>query len=214
MTHGGARSTEGAKRLGEGRRNQKLRTRRALIDAAVALLREGRTVTIAEAAETARVSTATAYRYFSRPSDLLLEARTLMRAPDVLAGLPEEPAERLDAVVSRIADVQLGDEVMWRALLRASMDRWQQVEKGERADDIPIRNRTRLDLTRTALEPLADVLPPAEHRRLTMAVTLVYGVEALISTRDACGLDTDEAKEVMRWAAGALLESALRHAEA
>ncbi|MGW3205599.1 TetR/AcrR family transcriptional regulator [Streptomyces sp. NPDC001135] len=214
MTDGGARSTRGAKGSGDGRRNQKLRTRRALIDAAVALLREGRTVTIAEAAETARVSTATAYRYFSHPSDLLLEARTLMRAPDVLTGLPDEPAERLDAVVSRIADEQLGDEVMWRAVLRASLDRWQQVDKGERAGDLPFRNRTRLDLTHSALEPLADVLPPAEHRRLTMAVMLVYGVEALVSTRDACGLDADEAKEVMRWAAGALLESALRRAGA
>ncbi|MFI9251917.1 TetR/AcrR family transcriptional regulator [Streptomyces sp. NPDC053069] len=210
MTDGGARSTDGAERRGDGRRKQKLRTRRALIDAAVALLREGRAVTIAEAAETAQVSTATAYRYFSNPSDLLLEARTLMRAPDVLADLPDEPAARVDAVVSRIADVQLGDELMWRALLRASLDRWQQVEQGERADDLPFRNRTRLDLTRTALEPLAGVLPPAEHRRLTMAVMLVYGVEALISTRDACGLDTEEAKEVMRWAAGALVESALR----
>lgn len=71
----------------------------------------------------------------------------------------------------------------------------------------------RMDITRTALEPLADTLPPDLHRRLTMVVTLVYGAEALITTRDVCELDRDEAKDVMRWAAGALLEAALREAE-
>lgn len=219
MSGGGARSAEGvregARGVGDGRRNQKLRTRRALIDAAVTLLREGRTVTIADAAEAAQVSTATAYRYFSSPPELLQEAQTLLRTPDVLADLPSDSAQRLDTLVSRVADMQFGDEAMWRALLGASMDRWLQQaqkggEQGEQGDEIPIRNRTRLDLTRAALEPLADTLPPAEHRRLTMALMLVYGVEALVTTRDASGLDPEEAKEIMRWAAGALLETALR----
>lgn len=222
MRGGGAQSTEGVREgvrgVGDGRRNQKLRTRRALIDAAVTLLREGRTVTIADAAEAAQVSTATAYRYFSSPPELLQEAQTLLRTPDVLADLPADPAQRLDAIVSRVADLQFGDEAMWRALLRAGMERWFQqarrAEQGDQADEIPIRNRTRLDLTRAALEPLTGTLTPAEQRRLTMAVTLVYGVEALVSTRDACGLDPEEAKEVMRWAAGALLETALRESGA
>ncbi|WP_303247004.1 hypothetical protein [Amycolatopsis sp. Hca4] len=37
---------------------------------------------------------------------------------------------------------------------------------------------------------------------------LVYGVEALIVTRDACHLEPDEATEVMRWAAQALIRAA------
>ncbi|WP_328871272.1 TetR/AcrR family transcriptional regulator [Streptomyces sp. NBC_00287] len=191
----------------DGRRNQKLRTRRALIEAAVTLVREGRPVTIADAAEAAQVSVATAYRYFSSPQDLLLETRTVTRAPELLADLPEDPAERLDAMVTRTAELQFADEALWRALLRAALERWD-----ASAGDVPTRNRTRLDLTRTALEPLDDTLPPELHRRLTMAVTLVYGMEALVTTRDACGLDAEEAKDVMRWAAGALLEKALREA--
>ncbi|MGW5745276.1 hypothetical protein [Amycolatopsis sp. NPDC003861] len=53
-------------------------------------------------------------------------------------------------------------------------------------------------MTRQVLEPLEGKLPPEEHRRLTMALMLVYGVEALIVTRDACHLEPDEATEVMR----------------
>ena len=46
------------------RANQKERTRAALVDAAKALVRAGAPPTVAEAAERARVSRATAYRYF------------------------------------------------------------------------------------------------------------------------------------------------------
>jgi len=221
MTQGRAGSATGAREpsandsrghTGDGRQNQKMRTRRALIDAAVALVREGRTITISEVADRAQVSVATAYRYFSSPRDLLIETQTVTLAPEFLTDLPADPAGRLDTVVSRTADAQLGDEALWRTLLKASMERWfeQAAETGD--DETPIRSGSRLELTRAALEPLADTLPPDLHRRLTMAVTLVYGVEAVISTRDACGLERDEAKEVMRWAAGALLDHALREA--
>ncbi|MGW4907420.1 TetR/AcrR family transcriptional regulator [Streptomyces sp. NPDC004270] len=214
-------STRGAQ---DGRRNQKLRTRRALVDAAAELLREGRTVTVAEVAEAARVSTATAYRYFSSPQELLRETHTLLRSPDVTADLPADPAERVDAVISRVADMQLTNEPAWRAMLGASLERYFKQNDGQETgpyegqeaagqeEGFPVRNRTRLDLSRTALDPLAATLPPAALRRLTMALTLVYGVEALVSTRDVCDLEPAEAKEVMRWAAQALLDTALREA--
>ncbi|MDT7842465.1 TetR/AcrR family transcriptional regulator [Streptomyces justiciae] len=209
MTEGRTGSATGA------RRNQKLRTRRALVDAAVTLVREGRPVTIADAAEVAQVSVATAYRYFSHPQDLLRETQSTARGFEAVADLPDDPAERVDQLVSRVADLQLADEAVWRAVLRSSLERWTPAGAGEPedSDDGPIRNRFRLDLTRTALEPLAGTLPPDLHHRLLMALTLVYGAEALITTRDVCELDPAEAKDVMRWAAGALLEAALREAE-
>jgi AcrR family transcriptional regulator len=182
-----------------GRRNQKLRTRRALVDAAVELVREGRPVTVADAAHKAQVSVATAYRYFSNPQDLLRETQTVARGFEALADLPDDPAERLDLVVSRTADLQLGDEAVWRAVLRAALERWTEPSAdgtgtGTDADTEAVltRNRLRFGLTRAALEPLADTLPPDLHRRLTMAATMVYGVEALVSTRDVCGLDPEE----------------------
>ncbi|MFJ4786215.1 TetR/AcrR family transcriptional regulator [Streptomyces sp. NPDC088794] len=212
---------EGAEVRGlDGRRNQKLRTRRALVDAAVELVREGRPVTVADAAHKAQVSVATAYRYFSNPQDLLRETQTVARGFEALADLPDDPAERLDLVVSRTADLQLGDEAVWRAVLRAALERWTDpaADPGTGAgpntdtEAVPTRNRLRFDLTRAALEPLADTLPPDLHRRLTMAATMVYGVEALVSTRDVCGLDPEESKDVMRWAARALLEAVQREA--
>ena len=57
-----------------GRVNQKARTRAAILDAAIEILREGREPTVPEAAERARVSPATAYRYFTSAEDLQDEA--------------------------------------------------------------------------------------------------------------------------------------------
>ncbi|WP_217554078.1 TetR/AcrR family transcriptional regulator, partial [Streptomyces sp. GbtcB6] len=152
---------------------------------------------------------ATAYRYFSSPQELIRETRTLLRGPDVTADLPADPAGRVDAVVSRVADMQLANEPAWRAMLGASLERYFRQSDGQE-EPFPTRSRNRLDLSRTALDPLAATLPPAALRRLTMALTLVYGVEALVSTRDVCDLEPAEAKDVMRWAARALLDAALR----
>ena len=75
-----------------GRTNQKQRTRHALVDAAKALAANGRPLTIADVAEAAQVSVATAYRYFSNPNDLVLEAAT-PRVPQIMADLPDDPAD-------------------------------------------------------------------------------------------------------------------------
>jgi hypothetical protein len=53
-------------------------------------------------------------------------------------------------------------------------------------------------------------VPPELHRRLITATMLVCGMEVLVAARDACGLESDEAIEVMRWAAEALSEVAPR----
>jgi hypothetical protein len=75
---------------------------------------------------------------------------------------------------------------------------------------VPTRGSNRLDMVQGAMAPLAEKLPPELHRRLIMATMLVCGMEALVAARDACGLEPDEATEVMRWAAQALLQVALR----
>lgn len=191
------------------RTNQKQRTRQALVDAAKALAANGRPLTIADVAEAAQVSVATAYRYFSSPNDLVLEAAT-PRVPQIMADLPDDPADRIDEVVRRLAEIQFGDEALWRAILRADLERWAQQAVLDPEARVPTRGSNRLDIVQEALAPLAEKLPPQLHRRLIMATMLVCGMEALVAARDACGLERDEAIKVMRWAAQALLQVALR----
>ncbi|MFI0480955.1 TetR/AcrR family transcriptional regulator [Actinomadura sp. 9N215] len=196
--------------------NQKQRTRDAIVDAAGELARQGRSLAIAEVAEAARVSPATAYRYFPNPQALWEEVANLnagaLSVDTTLDGAPAEPAARIDHVIATVADAQLADEATWRAIMRAALERWFTQADLPEADRLPIRGSHRLTMAQEALAPLSDALPPELHRKLTMSVLLVFGVEAMIAARDACGLQPDEAKDVMRWAAQALIQAALAQA--
>ncbi|WP_051581121.1 TetR/AcrR family transcriptional regulator [Pseudonocardia acaciae] len=194
------------------RDNQKQRTRRALIDAAVRLATEGRSPTIPEVAEEALVSTATAYRYFSNTRELMFEVAARQAQPrieDLVEALPAGPEERIDVLVARIAEFQLESEPLWRAVLGATLERWFAEAEVAESERVPVRGSQRLDAVTAALAPLRDTLPSEELRRLTMATMLVCGVEAMVAARDACGLEPAEAKETMRWAARALQRAAL-----
>jgi hypothetical protein len=59
-----------------------------------------------------------------------------------------------------------------------------------------------------ALEPLRDELPPAELRRLVLAIRSACGIEALVWLTDVGGLTRDEAADLMRWSARSLLRAA------
>jgi len=187
------------------RENQKQRTRLALIDAAAAMAKEGRSFSVADVAEEAKVSTATAYRYFPNPQSLWAELAVLPSQTvdfhELVDKTGGDPGERIDVLVRFAADMQFGDEAPWRALVKASLERW--FEQGGGVPH-PVRGESRMVMTRKALEPLEGVLPPEVLRRLTMALMLVYGVEAMIVTRDACELEPDAATEVWRGAAPAL----------
>jgi len=65
-----------------GRPNQRQRTRKDLLDAAVRLSRAGGRPSLEEVAEAAMVSRATAYRYFPSIEALLVEAALDVAMPD------------------------------------------------------------------------------------------------------------------------------------
>jgi len=76
--------------LSTTRHRQKKRTRKALLDAAVELIRQGREPTVAEVAAVGEVSRATAYRYFPTQESLLAitgQTRLLEKHPALDASI-------------------------------------------------------------------------------------------------------------------------------
>jgi AcrR family transcriptional regulator len=191
-----------------GRINQKRRTRTAVLEAAARLVREGKTPSVAEAAEAASVSRATAYRYFPTQESLLVEVATTGGPAwmhDVLGPLAssDDAEARVQAVVDALTAVMVEHDRGLRTMLKISLER--SLEDGR---NTPVREGRRASYLDEALAPLRGTLPPGELERLNAALGMVIGTEALVVLRDIYGLDPDEARSLMRWAASVLFRAA------
>jgi AcrR family transcriptional regulator len=198
------------------RAHQKARTRTALVEAAAALLRDGGPPTVAQAAELAKVSRATAYRYFPTQDSLLVEIAQINPATEPMeqwiAGLPEggDASERLGELVTRFNRLAAAEEMSMRTALRVYLDTWLH-NRGE-GEAPPVREGRRVRWLDEVLAPVKGRLKPAQWKRLRSALALTVGVEALVVMRDVCRLSDAEMAATLEWAAMTLLRSALDEA--
>jgi len=199
--------------LARGRTQQKARTRQALLEAAVDLVREGGPPSIAAAAERAMVSPATAYRYFAGGDALWEEAAfeitEARRTPDSVADAGPDLRDRLDHAVTTLGWHMLDEETPYRLRARAALDLWFRHLADPPSEPVPVREGRRMAWIARVLEPLDGRLPDEQIAQIAAALSLVVGTEALIALRDVARLDTPEAKAAMRRAARWMLEGAL-----
>ena len=192
-----------------GRTRQKQRTRDALVAAARDLVaRDGSAPTVEQAAAAAAISRTTAYRYFPSQKSLLLAAHpetglTSLLPPD--AG--EDPEERLLAAVRAFHELILDTEPQQRIMLRLSL------EPETTAHDLPLRQGRAVGWFEDALAVLKPRLSDAEVHRLAVAVRSATGIEALVWLVDVAGFSRDQATELLRGTARALLQQALLRIE-
>jgi AcrR family transcriptional regulator len=186
-----------------GRAAQKLRTRQALMDTAVELVKAGRRPSVSAVADQAGVSRATAYRYFPSQELMLSEAAIRAGAPDglrplgIAAATPEEVAA---AVTRQAGEYALDHEERMRAGLRLSLD----PHSGYR------RPGRRVQWVDEILAAAGDRLDPAIRARLAAALNLLIGIDPIISLTDVAGLDRAAALDVLEWVAATLVEAAIR----
>jgi AcrR family transcriptional regulator len=191
-----------------GRINQKRRTRTAVLESAAKLVREGKTPSVAEAAEAASVSRATAYRYFPTQESLLVEVATTggpAWMDNVLGPLAssDDAEARVRAVVDALTAFMVEHDRGLRTMLKISLER--SLEDGR---NTPVREGRRASHLDEALAPLRGTLHPGELERLNAALGMVVGTEALVVLRDVYGFDPDDARSLMRWAASVLFRAA------
>jgi AcrR family transcriptional regulator len=187
-----------------GRRDQKARTRGALVAATRRLLADGVNPTVEQAAAEARISRTTAYRYFPSQRSLLLAAHPEISQRSLLP--PDAPAddvpERLDLVLRAFARINVDWEPQLRTSLRLSL------EPG--AEQPVLRQGRAIDWIEDALEPLRSSHPGVDVRRLAIAIRASTGIESLIWLVDIAGLSRPDATELMRASGQALLAAAVR----
>ncbi len=199
-----------------GRVNQKARTRAALLESAILLIREGRRPTVEEAALAVGISKRTAYRYFISQDHLLADAALEslrsgvedMLAATSAAGDVHARIAALAVAMSRLAQQH---DAELRVMIRASLD---QNAGGGSGSGRPPRGRRRLDWIEMALAPARDRFAPDAYERLVRSLAVCLGIDALIVLRDICGVTGQAAEDTMIWAATAVLDRALAEAEA
>jgi AcrR family transcriptional regulator len=207
-------------RASNERVQQKGRTRRALLAAAVELVTAGAQPTVAEVADAADVSRRTAYRYFPTQEQMLVEAalegvRGIMsQAIEGSAGARpdiENVEARLDRAVKALQQSAVANEQLLRTMIRLTIS---SPPVASAPADPPVRKRgyRRIEWIALALAPVKKKLGKRRYERLVSALAMCMGIEALIVLRDLRGLRASEAEEVSRWAARALLRASLEEA--
>jgi AcrR family transcriptional regulator len=194
----------------EPERGPRARTRRLMLETATRLMQQGVVPSVTEVAEAAEVSRATAYRYFPTQAALVHAVVDEALGPilDWSSDLPDahaRVADLLDNSLPRIEEF----EATFRSALKHALEQGMERRAGIESGEPQFTRGHRMGLLEHAVAPLAGRLPRAERERLTMALSLVYGVEALIILKDIWGLDGREAQKVIKWAAEIMLSGAM-----
>jgi AcrR family transcriptional regulator len=205
-----------AQSLGDNEeRGARARTARLMLETAVQLMQGGIVPSVSAAAEAAEVSRATAYRYFPTQAALVHAVVDEALGPILEWGSDSQDArERVHDLLERSMPRIDAFEATFRAALKHSLDQWAQRQAGTLGNEPLFKRGHRIDLLRDALAPLRNEMPEARFDRLTKALSLLFGIEALIVLKDIWGVDAAETQDVVLWAADALIRTAVAAPEA
>jgi len=184
-----------------GRESQKNRTRKALVAAAGALVRAGHSPTVADVAEAASISRATAYRYFPTQEMLLAEVALFAVGGPLFLAAPQDAtvSEVVGHLVRRVATWAYENEQPLRTLLRLSLH----PSTGVR------RPGHRTEWLAEALAPVQSKIDPETFSRLSKALTLMLGIDPVVVMKDIAGATREQALDALEWSARTLVEAAL-----
>jgi AcrR family transcriptional regulator len=194
-------------------RGVKAATFSLLLDTAMALIEaRGIIPSVAEVATHAKVSRATAYRYF--PSRSILTTAVIDASLGPVRQLSSDNPDgraRVHELFTQTFPRFKEFEPQLRAAAQLSLEHWALQRSGELTEE-PYRRGHRIRILEHALAPLAPGLPKAVHARLHRALSVVYGIETFVILKDIWGASNREMEATALWMADALIDAALRDA--
>lgn len=172
------------------RTGQKQRTRDAILEGARRVMGRGEPVTVAAAAAEHGISRATAYRYFSDPQALALEAGLAALVPpyaQVVAGT-KDLRSRLVAITEAMIWLTLENERAFRQYLSHAVTA---------PDGTSTRGARRVAYMKRALSEFPHELPPARQADLVASLSTVAGIEGLVALADVARTDNATAARLL-----------------
>ena len=190
------------------------RTHALLLTTAMDVIRDGHVPSIAELAMRARVSRATAYRYFPSRSVLITAVvdRSLAPVRSWQSKKTDGPARVIEMFTKTFPSFK-EFEPQLRAAVQLSLEQWA-LERAGLLEEEPYRRGHRVGILSHAVQPLEGQLKPRTLDKLKKALSIVYGIEPHIVLKDIWGSSDREVESVALWMADALVCAALREAAA
>ncbi|WP_433678938.1 TetR/AcrR family transcriptional regulator [Nocardia sp. CA-119907] len=192
--------------LTSGRVAQRRRTRKAIVDASMSLLRRGIEPSVNDIAAAAEVSRRTVYLHFPTLDQLMLDATIALLSANTDAALAHihsvDPRVRIAELVRAMGAETSELLPMGRRLVKLSAD--------PPAADAPRPGMHRVRWIEWALEPLRERIAQRQFDDLVSSIAVVVGWEAFIVLIDVRGLTPDAAVDVCARTASTLVDSALR----
>lgn len=183
--------------LDTGRSKQKQKTRAKILDATQKLLKKGQVHSLEEVAQTAGISRATIYRYFSNIDTLCSEAGLVIHTKSPVTLFQEfkhlTVIDRILFIQEYFNDLSLKNEMAFRNYLSIYLKEESLETKRS------TRGSRRVASLKLALIPLKNQLDVETYNRIIAISTSLMGIEPLISAKDVCELNNEEAKETLKW---------------
>ena len=191
--------------LDTGRSEQKQKTRRKILDTTKDLLHKGEKLSLEDVAKASKISRATIYRYFSNIDILCSEASLdifTLSTETIFQEIKHLPIiERILYIQNYFNDLAINNEPAFRKYLSIYLNEDASIKKES------LRGSRRTAALKLALIPYKSDLDPAIYNHIINVSTSLMGIEPIITTKDVCCLDSEEAKESLAWGLKIILSS-------
>ena len=187
--------------LSSGRKAQKQQTRQKILKAANDLVKNHSPLNMDEIAKEAGISRATIYRYYSNTEEIATELILYLNVPDSDKLMSDWKGQNLydglKGIQNAYLDFIFNNEIPSKKFLGAILSS---------ADPKLERGQNRITSVREFLASKDIQMKPEEKENLSVIATLLMGIEAVIVTKDVCGLDNQKSREVLNWALDRILQ--------
>jgi len=178
-----------------GRKQQKLNTRTKVLAAARELIEKQVEFTLEDIAEKAGLSRATVYRYYSKVDVLSAEAVLDMNTKSSDTIYEELQS---DSILNQLLEVQNYYNSL-SADNEAAFRKYLGVVLSNPSEKMHSRAGRRVDTIKKIINAFYPNLSQEKTEKLISALSLFMGIEALIVTKDVCGLTNIKSTAALQW---------------
>lgn len=183
-----------------------------MLSVASQMMRDGASPSVSDVAEKAGVSRSTAYRYFPTRATMVQEVVGETLGPILKwQSDSDDPGDRIASLIRESFPRIAENESTFRAALRLSLEQQDTTDgSASNIDGNSIVRGHRIGLLDRALDPLKSSCSEPELRRLSQALSIIFGIEALVIMKDFWGEDIQTTVNVAEWATRALIDATIQ----